>query len=85
MKSEQLKASRMTSKKGQKLTLSVLSKVKDVFGLWEVDVKINSKVYTYQISSEYLLRKVDSLIYRHKPGRALYLLKIANVTVKQEE
>jgi hypothetical protein len=70
----------MPSKKGQKLTVSLVSKIKDYFGIWEVTVLINNKAYTYPISSEFLLGKVEKQLRLNKPGRALHLLKQAKIT-----
>jgi len=64
----------------QKLTCLLTSETKDFFGVWEVEVLVNGKTYTFPISSEFLLRKFKSLLYRHKPGKALALLKKAKIT-----
>lgn len=67
-----------TSKKSQKLTLQVVSKSKDCFGVWEVNVLINSKPYTYNLTSEFAARQIDKLVNK-KPGKALALLKQFNL------
>jgi len=62
------------SKKGQKLTVCLLSKVRDCFGVWEITVVINEKPYTYPIDSEYAVRKIEKMIRLNKPGKAIHLL-----------
>lgn len=64
------------SKKGQNLTIEVISKTKDSFGIWEVEVLINSKLYTYPITSEFAVRKIESLLRWRKPGKALKMLSL---------
>jgi len=64
------------AKKRQNLTIRLVSKIKDYMGIWEVAVLVNGKLYTYPISSEFAVRKVESLIRRRKPGRALRVLKL---------
>jgi hypothetical protein len=54
--------------------------VKDSFGVYEVEVFINSKLYTYPITSEFALRKIGKLLRLNKPGKALYLLKLFKVS-----
>lgn len=68
------------SKKCQNLTVSLISKMRDYFGVWEVEVLINGVVYTYPISSEYILKKVEKLLRLKKPGKALYLLGQAKIS-----
>lgn len=64
------------SKKIQKLNLSLESIVKDPFGLYEVHTRINGKLYTFPVTSEFAVRKVQSLLHRNKPGKALNLLRL---------
>lgn len=67
------------TKKRQNLTLSLVSKTKDCFGVWEVEVLINEKRYVYPIDSEYILRKVEKAIKRKAFGTALKLLSSAKI------
>ena len=67
------------SQKSQKLTIRLVAIRTDIFGVIEVDVILNNKLYTYPITSEFALRKVQSLLYRHKPGRALKVLEMFKV------
>lgn len=69
-------------KKRQKLTLCLISKIKDYFGLWEVNILINKKEYTFLIPSEYAVEKFERMSKRF-PGRALNLLKKFNVKEKE--
>ena len=66
-------------KKRQNLTICLVSKIKDFNGVWEVEVLINSKTYTYPINSEFALNKIESLLYRHKYGSVLKLLKLFKI------
>lgn len=68
------------SKKGHNLTISLISESTDQFGVIEVGVLINEKLYTYPITSEFALRKIKSLLFRHKPGKALKLLQMFKTT-----
>lgn len=70
------------NKKGQKLTISLLSKTKDFFGIWEVCVLINGKEYTYPVTSEYAVEKFERLLRgpHPKPGKALHMLTLFKVT-----
>lgn len=60
--------------KGQKLTLLLESWKKDMFGVWELRIHINSSCYTYLLPSEFILRKVCYLSTIN-PTKALKLLK----------
>jgi hypothetical protein len=62
------------------LTLKITSKVRDVFGIWEVTVLLNNKLYTFPVTSEFALRKVEKLLRNRKPGKALHLLKLFTTT-----
>jgi hypothetical protein len=66
-------------KKGQNLTCKIGSKTKDEFGIWEIEIFINGNLYTYPITSEFAVRKVESLLRRHKPGKALHVLSLFTV------
>jgi hypothetical protein len=70
-----------TNKKRQHLTLFLVSKSKDCFGVWEVCVLINGKEYTYPVSSEYAVVKVERLLRGPHPkyGKALHLLTLFKV------
>lgn len=68
-----------TNKNSQKLTICLIAETKDSFGVIEVSIKINGKDFTYPITSEFALRKFKSLLRRHKPGKALHLLKLFTV------
>jgi len=59
----------------RKLSVELESITKDIFGVYEVRALVNEKTYTFPITSEFILRKVKSLLRRKKPGKALYLLK----------
>jgi hypothetical protein len=69
-------------KKRQILTLCLVSKIKDYFGLWEVNVLINKKEYTFLIPSEYAVEKFERMS-KCFPGRALNLLKKFNIKEKE--
>lgn len=65
-------------KKRQILTLCLIAKTKDFFGVWSVDVAINGKIYTYSIPSEFAVEEFERLIM-HTPGKALNWLKKFNL------
>lgn len=69
----------MDSKKGQKLTLCLESVKRDFMGVFKVVALINKIPYTFYINSEYAVRKTEELIKKHRPGRALKLLKDFNI------
>lgn len=60
--------------KGQKMTLCLGSCIKDEFGVYEQEVFINGKLYTYPLSSEFIIRKINTLVRRKKFGAAIQLL-----------
>ena len=62
------------------LKLVITSKVKDLFGIWEVTVLLDGKEYTYPTTSEYAVKKVEKLIRNRKPGKALHVLKLFTTT-----
>ena len=57
-----------------KLEVTLLSEVRDFFGVYELTVSINGKIYTYPITSEYAARKIEKMIRLKKFGKALHLL-----------
>lgn len=62
------------------LKLRILHKVKDTFGIWEVTILINGGEYTYPLTSEFAVKKIEKLIRNRKPGKALYMLKLFTLT-----
>jgi hypothetical protein len=62
-----------------KVVLQIESESKDCFGVYELCTLIDGRPYIYFINSEYILRKVKSLIYRHKSGKAINVLKQWNL------
>ena len=66
----------MPSQKLQNMHLLIESTSRDSFGVIEVKTILNGKPYTFPITSEFALRKVQSLLRRHKPGKALQLLRL---------
>jgi hypothetical protein len=62
------------------LNLRITSKIKDVFGIWEVTVLLNKREYTYPITSEFAVKKIEKLIHNRKPGKALHVLKLFTTT-----
>jgi hypothetical protein len=69
----------MNRQKRQSLTLCLTSKMRDFFGVWEVSVIIGDKSYTYPISSEFKVRKIEQLIRLKKFGSAIKLLNEAKI------
>jgi len=69
----------MQNKKRQKLTLCLECISKDFFGVFKIDALVNGKTYTFHTSSEYSVRKVEELIKKRRPGKALNLLKLFNL------
>ena len=70
-------------KKRQKITVCLTSKSRDFFGVWSVDVLINSKEYTYSIPSEFAVEEFERLC-KKTPGKALNWLKKFNLKEKEE-
>jgi hypothetical protein len=56
-----------------------MSTSKDCFGVIEVTVSLNGKAYTYPITSEFALKKVQKMIRLKKFGKALHLLSLFKV------
>lgn len=67
------------SKKGQKLTICLESKTKDLFGVWELVIRSDKKRYTYLIPSEYIVRKFEKLLRQKRFGKAIHTLSIFNI------
>lgn len=63
----------------QKLEIQLISKVRDIFGVWEITVNINGKLYTYPIDAEYGLKKIKKMIRLKKYGKALHLLNLYKI------
>lgn len=66
------------SKKRHDLTLCLISKIRDFFGVWLVDVAINGKIYTYSIPSEFAVEEFERMLI-YTPGKALNWLKKFNL------
>jgi len=66
-------------KKRQLLTLLLTSKIKDCFGVYEVEALISGKPYTYLISSAFAVEECERLIRLRKPGKAINWLKKFNL------
>jgi hypothetical protein len=64
------------NQKSQLLTIVLEQELKDTFGVHELSIRINSKLYTYPITSEFIVRKFKALLRRNKPGKALRLLSL---------
>jgi hypothetical protein len=56
------------------MTLSLVSKIRDSFGVWEISILLNGKMYTYPITSEFAVRKFEVLLRRRRFGKAIKLL-----------
>lgn len=63
------------SKKHQKLIIKLLSKKKDFFGMWEVEVSINRKIYTYPIPSEFAVEQIERMLQKKRYSAAIMILK----------
>lgn len=63
------------SKKSQKLTICLESEVKDFFGIFTLNVFLNGKKYTYELGSEYAVRKFKNLLRKGHTGKALQILR----------
>lgn len=59
--------------------LKIVSKTKDFFGVIEVCVSINGKIYTYPITSEFIIRKIEKMLRLKKFGKALHLLSLFKI------
>jgi len=59
-----------------KLEVTIISETRDCFGVWEVTVAVNKKIYTYPIDAEFGLKKVRKMIRLKKYGKALHLLSL---------
>ncbi len=62
-----------------KLCVSIISKIKDFFGVWEVSIFINTKEYKYFLNSTFKVEQVEKLIRKHKPGKAINFLRQNNL------
>jgi hypothetical protein len=56
-----------------------MSTSKDCFGVIEVTVSLNGKTYTYPITSEFAMKKVEKMIRLKKFGKALHLLSLFKI------
>ena len=65
-------------KKRQNLTLYLTRKIRDFFGVWQVDVILNGKEYSYSIPSEFAVEEFERLVL-HTPGKAINWLKKFNL------
>ena len=70
----------MSVQKGQKLTIRLVGISKDCFGIYEVTVNLNGKTYTYPISSEYIVKKIEKLIKFKHYGKVMNLLRGFKIT-----
>ena len=72
----------MPTKKGQRLTMKIIDEAKDFFGVIEVTILLNGKVYTYPITSAYALEKAKRLLRCKHPkvGKALHVLGLFKLT-----
>ena len=69
-------------KKRQKLTICLTAKRKDFFSVWEMDVLINGKEYTYSIPSEFAVEEFERIAL-HTPGKAINWLKKFNLKMEE--
>lgn len=60
--------------KGQNLTVFAESILKDAFGVFHLNVKVNSDYHKYSIPSEFAVRKALELISNESYERAISLL-----------
>lgn len=67
------------------MQLMIWSQVQHFDGLIDVDVSINKKIYSFTLTSEYILDKVQKLIRQKCPGKALNLLKENNQHLQKEK
>ena len=63
-----------------RVKMLIVSEVKDCFGVWEIKVAINGKLYTYPIDSEFIVRKVKKMLRLNKIGKAINLLSQFKIT-----
>ena len=70
----------MPTQKGQKLTIRLDSVVRDCFGVHEITVAINGKVYTYPVGSEFIAKKIEKLIKFKHYGKVMNLLRGFKIT-----
>ena len=68
----------MNKQKRLSLKVILLSKVRDLFGFWELCITINDKQYTYYLSSEFGVRQFEKKLYKKMPGKALQVLRKFN-------
>lgn len=59
---------------GQNLTICLVSKTKDYFGVYEVKVNINGKERTFLVTSEFILRKIEKAVRNRHFKKAIYML-----------
>lgn len=61
------------------LTLQFESVSRDFFGVFTVQVLVNRVPQTFTLGSEYAVRTAQKLNYKHKPEKALKMLKDFNL------
>ena len=69
---------RSKKRKEKKPELSLLSITRDWAGFFEIDARIGERSYTFYLDSEFLVRKVKSLVKKRSFGLAISLLRENN-------
>jgi len=60
------------------MKLIIQSVERDFFGVFHLSILIDGKEYSFHISSEFALRQANLAMKKHRPGRALNILKQFN-------
>lgn len=59
----------------RKLYFTLISKTKDLFGVWEICIQLGYKEYTYIVSSSYAVEQFEKYLRKRRYGLALNVLK----------
>jgi len=67
-----------------KLFFTLISKTKDLFGVWEVCILIGYVEYTYTITSSYAVEQFDKYLRKRRYGSALNVLKKYKTSIQKK-
>jgi hypothetical protein len=65
----------MHTQKRQKLTCKLVGISKDFFGVFTISLLCNGEVSTFTLYSEFLVRKIERLLYYGESDKAINMLK----------
>lgn len=68
-----------------RLFFTLISKTRDLFGVWEVCIQIGYVEYTYTISSSYAVEQFDKYLRKRRYGLALNVLKKFKTSILKKD